>query len=102
MADSNLNKNPTSYSSCSTSQRDGLSCEASISPVLVVEMSQTSSIDSAELTFPVDRQNEKNASKDTPVKDLVNIEDSVCQHDLTTHSLTHSLPESLLANSLPS
>uniref|UniRef100_H0V6D1 Serine/threonine-protein kinase 33 n=1 Tax=Cavia porcellus TaxID=10141 RepID=H0V6D1_CAVPO len=70
MADSNLNKNPTSYSSCSTSQRDGLSCEASISPVLVVEMSQTSSIDSAELTFPVDRQNEKNASKDTPVKDL--------------------------------
>lgn len=107
MADSSLNKNFTSCPSCSsTSQKGGLSSEASISPVLVVEMSQTSSVDSTESVFPPDRKKEKNTSRDAPGKDLVNIEDSACQHNLTTHSLVPFLasflfPESLSAHSLP-
>ncbi|XP_005380280.1 PREDICTED: serine/threonine-protein kinase 33 isoform X2 [Chinchilla lanigera] len=71
MADSNLNKNSTRCTSCSsTSPKDGLYCEACISPVLVVEMSQTSSTGSTELFFPPDRKKEKNTSKDTSGKDL--------------------------------
>ncbi|XP_010613651.1 serine/threonine-protein kinase 33 isoform X1 [Fukomys damarensis] len=71
MADSSLNKNSTNCpSSSSTTQKDGLSCGASISPVLVVEMSQTSSADSTEFLFPPDRKKEKNTSRDISGKDL--------------------------------
>ncbi|KAM5247407.1 serine/threonine-protein kinase 33 [Ctenodactylus gundi] len=74
MADSGLSKNCTKCSSCSsTSQRDVLcecSCKASISPVQVIEMSQTSSIESGEFLFPQDRQKERNTNRDISGKDL--------------------------------
>ncbi|EHB13074.1 Serine/threonine-protein kinase 33 [Heterocephalus glaber] len=69
MADSSLNKNSTNCPS--SSQKDGLYCDASISPVLVVEMSQTSSTDSTEFLFPPDRKKEKITSRDVSGNDLL-------------------------------
>ncbi|XP_012509641.1 PREDICTED: serine/threonine-protein kinase 33 [Propithecus coquereli] len=75
MAGSGFDKNSTKCPSCSsTSKKNELcvcSCKPRFSPVLVVEMSQTSSNASAELLASTERKKEKNSSRDiTSGKDL--------------------------------
>lgn len=81
MADSSCGKKSTKCPNCSSaSQRNVLcvcSCKTKLSPMSVVEMSQTSSTGSSEFTVSPERKKERQASKDsTSGKDLVNIEDS--------------------------
>ncbi|XP_028623948.1 serine/threonine-protein kinase 33 [Grammomys surdaster] len=71
MADHGLDDIPTACPHCASS-RAGLLCvcPAGNSPVLVVEMSQTSSIGSAEIFASQDRKKERNASRESSLKDL--------------------------------
>ena len=94
MADSGGGKKCTKCSNCSsTSQKNVFcvcSCRKSLSPISVVEMSQTSSVASSECALSPERTKEKQSNKDIASgKDLVNIEDSASEHKLTSHSLTH-------------
>jgi serine/threonine kinase 33 len=82
MADPSLNDNPTACPHCASSQAGLLCvCPAGKSPVLVVEMSQTSSIGSTEFFASQERKKERNTSRESSLKDLVNIENSATQID---------------------
>lgn len=82
MADSDLDEVPKKCPHCASSQADLLCvCSAVNTPILVVEMSQTSSIGSADIFASQERRKEKGASREPSVKDLVNIEDSTTQVD---------------------
>ncbi|XP_033260459.1 serine/threonine-protein kinase 33 [Orcinus orca] len=75
MADSSCGKKSTKCPNCSSaSQRNVLclcSCKTKLSPMSVVEMSQTSSTGSSEFTVSPERKKERQASKDsTSGKDL--------------------------------
>ncbi|MBZ3878543.1 Serine/threonine-protein kinase 33 [Sciurus carolinensis] len=74
MADSDLNKISRQCPHCSsTSQNNGLrlcSCTSNCSPVLVVEMSQTSSLASSEVLLSTERKKEKSVSRESSGKDL--------------------------------
>ncbi|XP_036716021.1 serine/threonine-protein kinase 33 isoform X5 [Balaenoptera musculus] len=75
MADSSCGKKSTKCPNCSSaSQKNVLcvcSCKTKLSPVSVVEMSQTSSIGSSEFIFSPERKKERQTSKDiTSGKDL--------------------------------
>ncbi|XP_028357382.1 serine/threonine-protein kinase 33 isoform X2 [Physeter macrocephalus] len=75
MADSSCGKKSTKCPNCSSaSQKNVLcvcSCKTKLSPVSVVEMSQTSSIGSSEFIVSPERKKERQASKDiTSGKDL--------------------------------
>ncbi|XP_029064938.1 serine/threonine-protein kinase 33 isoform X3 [Monodon monoceros] len=69
MANSSCGKKSTKCPNCSSaSQKNVLcvcSCKTKLSPVSVVEMSQTSSIGSSEFTVSPERKKERQASKDT-------------------------------------
>ena len=100
MADSSCGKKSTKCPHCSSaSQKNALctcSCKTKLSPMSVVEMSQTSSTGSSEFIFSPEKKKEKGASKDvTSGKDSVNIKDSTSQHKLMSHSLIPSLHSSL-------
>uniref|UniRef100_A0A8C6EH38 Serine/threonine-protein kinase 33 n=1 Tax=Microcebus murinus TaxID=30608 RepID=A0A8C6EH38_MICMU len=74
MADSGFNKKSTKCPSCSSAFKKNelcvCSCKTKLSPVLVVEMSQTSSTASTEALALPERKKEKNTSRDIgPVKD---------------------------------
>uniref|UniRef100_A0A8C5KIL2 Serine/threonine-protein kinase 33 n=1 Tax=Jaculus jaculus TaxID=51337 RepID=A0A8C5KIL2_JACJA len=72
MANNGLDKKPTKCPTRESSQAELLcvnSCTSSIAPVLVVEMSQTSSINSAEILVAPERIKEKTSSKETALKD---------------------------------
>ncbi|KAG3285775.1 serine/threonine-protein kinase 33 [Ictidomys tridecemlineatus] len=87
MADSDLNKISRQCPHCSsTLQNNGLrlcSCASNYSPVLVVEMSQTSSIASSEIVVSAERKKEKSISREPSGKDLTsrtsNVERKPCQ-----------------------
>ncbi|XP_047373573.1 serine/threonine-protein kinase 33 isoform X2 [Sciurus carolinensis] len=87
MADSDLNKISRQCPHCSsTSQNNGLrlcSCTSNCSPVLVVEMSQTSSLASSEVLLSTERKKEKSVSRESSGKDLTsrtsNVERKACQ-----------------------
>ncbi|XP_048653593.1 serine/threonine-protein kinase 33-like isoform X1 [Marmota marmota marmota] len=87
MADSDLNKISRQCPHCSsTLQNNGLrlcSCTSNYSPVLVVEMSQTSSIASSEIVVSAERKKEKSISREPSGKDLTsrtsNVERKPCQ-----------------------
>ncbi|XP_069410594.1 serine/threonine-protein kinase 33 isoform X4 [Ovis canadensis] len=68
MADSSCGKKSTKCPHCSSaSQKNALctcSCKTKLSPMSVVEMSQTSSTGSSEFTFSPEKKKEKGASKD--------------------------------------
>lgn len=82
MADNGLEEVPKKCPHCASSQADLLCvCPAVNAPVLVVEMSQTSSIGSADIFASQERRKEKSASREPSMKDLVNIEDSSTQTD---------------------
>ncbi|XP_017177432.1 serine/threonine-protein kinase 33 isoform X4 [Mus musculus] len=71
MADPSLNDNPTACPHCASSQAGLLCvCPAGKSPVLVVEMSQTSSIGSTEFFASQERKKERNTSRESSLKDL--------------------------------
>ncbi|XP_021064742.1 serine/threonine-protein kinase 33 isoform X1 [Mus pahari] len=71
MTDPSLDDNPTACPHCASS-RAGLLCvcPAGKSPVLVVEMSQTSSIGSTEFFASQERKKERNTSRESSLKDL--------------------------------
>ncbi|XP_031243664.1 serine/threonine-protein kinase 33 isoform X1 [Mastomys coucha] len=71
MADHGLDDIPTVCPHC-TSPQDGLLCVCSAgkSPVLVVEMSQTSSIGSTDIFASQERKKERNSSRESSLKDL--------------------------------
>lgn len=80
MADHHLDEVPTACPHCASSQAGLLCvCPAGNSPVMVVEMSQTSSIGSIDIFTSQERKKERNASRESSLKDLVNIEDSTTQ-----------------------
>lgn len=82
MADHGLDEIPSQCPHCASSQADLLCvCSTVNSPVLVVEMSQTSSIGSTDNFTTQERKKERNSSREPSVKDLVNIEDSTIQTD---------------------
>nr|XP_009458177.3 serine/threonine-protein kinase 33 isoform X1 [Pan troglodytes]XP_016775792.2 serine/threonine-protein kinase 33 isoform X1 [Pan troglodytes]XP_054518008.1 serine/threonine-protein kinase 33 isoform X1 [Pan troglodytes]XP_054518009.1 serine/threonine-protein kinase 33 isoform X1 [Pan troglodytes]XP_054518010.1 serine/threonine-protein kinase 33 isoform X1 [Pan troglodytes]XP_054518011.1 serine/threonine-protein kinase 33 isoform X1 [Pan troglodytes]XP_054518012.1 serine/threonine-protein k len=75
MADSGLDKKSTKCPDCSSASQKDVLCVCSsktrVPPVLVVEMSQTSSIGSAESLISLERKKEKNINRDiTSRKDL--------------------------------
>lgn len=71
MADHGLDEIPTACPHCASSQAGLLCvCPAGHSPVLVVEMSQTSSIGSADIFASQERKKERNASRESSLKDL--------------------------------
>lgn len=112
MADSDLYKKSIECPYCSSASQKDVLCVCSsktrVPPVLVVEMSQTSSIGSAESLISLERKKEKSINRDiTSGKDLVNIKDSTSKHKLISCSLMALLASSishefLLVNSLPS
>lgn len=76
MADHVSDEMPTKCPHCTSSEEHRLClCSAVNSPVLVVEMSQTSSIGSADSFASQEKKKEKNASREPSTKDLVNMED---------------------------
>lgn len=80
MADHHLDEVPTACPHCASPQAGLLCvCPAGNSPVMVVEMSQTSSIGSIDIFTSQERKKERNASRESSLKDLVNIEDSTTQ-----------------------
>lgn len=82
MADNGLDEIPKKCPHCASSQADLLCvCSAVNTPILVVEMSQTSSIGSADIFASQERRKEKSASREPSTKDLVTIEDSSTQID---------------------
>nr|XP_048316473.1 serine/threonine-protein kinase 33 isoform X1 [Myodes glareolus]XP_048316474.1 serine/threonine-protein kinase 33 isoform X1 [Myodes glareolus]XP_048316475.1 serine/threonine-protein kinase 33 isoform X1 [Myodes glareolus]XP_048316476.1 serine/threonine-protein kinase 33 isoform X1 [Myodes glareolus] len=71
MADSDLDEVPKKCPHCASSQADLLCvCSAVNTPILVVEMSQTSSIGSADIFASQERRKEKGASREPSMKDL--------------------------------
>ncbi|XP_034377474.1 serine/threonine-protein kinase 33 [Arvicanthis niloticus] len=71
MADHGLDEIPTACPHCASSRASlRCVCPAGNSPVLVVEMSQTSSIGSAEIFASQDRKKERNSSRESSLKDL--------------------------------
>uniref|UniRef100_A0A8C3VZF9 Serine/threonine-protein kinase 33 n=1 Tax=Catagonus wagneri TaxID=51154 RepID=A0A8C3VZF9_9CETA len=75
MADSSCGKKPAKCTSCSASSHRNVlclcSCKTKLSPMSVVEMSQTSSVGSSEFTVSPERRKERQASKDiAAVKDV--------------------------------
>lgn len=100
MADNSCGKKSTECPHCSSaSQKKALcicSCKTKLSPMSVVEMSQTSSTGSSEFIVSPEKKKEKGASKDVASgKDSVIIKDSTSQHKLVSHSLIPSLHSSL-------
>lgn len=82
MADNGLDEVPKKCPHCASSQANLLCvCSAGNTPMLVVEMSQTSSVGSADIFTSQERRKEKGASREPSMKDLVNIEDSTTQVD---------------------
>lgn len=71
MADHHLDEVPTACPHCASSQAGLLCvCPAGNSPVMVVEMSQTSSIGSIDIFTSQERKKERNASRESSLKDL--------------------------------
>ncbi|XP_051048608.1 serine/threonine-protein kinase 33 [Phodopus roborovskii] len=71
MADHGLDEIPKKCPHCASSEDDRFClCSGVNSPVLVVEMSQTSSIGSAENFTSQERKKERNASREPSMKDL--------------------------------
>ncbi|XP_054438348.1 serine/threonine-protein kinase 33 isoform X2 [Pteronotus mesoamericanus] len=74
MADSDFGKNPTTCSNCSSTQEDVLcvcSYNTGLSPVLVVEMSETSSISFSDISVSLEKKKEQQTIKDDSfVEDL--------------------------------
>ncbi|XP_015852768.1 serine/threonine-protein kinase 33 [Peromyscus maniculatus bairdii] len=71
MADHGLDEIPSQCPHCASSQADLLCvCSTVNSPVLVVEMSQTSSIGSTDNFTTQERKKERNSSREPSVKDL--------------------------------
>ncbi|XP_051005328.1 serine/threonine-protein kinase 33 [Acomys russatus] len=71
MADHGLDEIPTKCPHCASSQAGLLClCSAGNPSVLVVEMSQTSSIGSIENCTPQERKKERNVSRESSIKDL--------------------------------
>lgn len=71
MADNDLDEVPKKCPHCASSQADLLCvCSAVNTPILVVEMSQTSSIGSADIFASQERRKEKSASREPSTRDL--------------------------------
>ncbi|XP_060223059.1 serine/threonine-protein kinase 33 isoform X2 [Meriones unguiculatus] len=71
MADHDLGEKPTKCPNCASSQAGLLClCSPSQAPVLVVEMSQTSSIASSEMFASQERKKERISSRESSLKDL--------------------------------
>uniref|UniRef100_A0A8C6RIA7 Serine/threonine-protein kinase 33 n=1 Tax=Nannospalax galili TaxID=1026970 RepID=A0A8C6RIA7_NANGA len=64
MADNDMDKKSATCPDCSSSQSDLCVCEGGNPPVLVVEMSETSSIGSVEILALPERKKERNGSKE--------------------------------------
>ena len=96
MADSGVRKKPTTCSHCSSASQEDVLCICSygarLSPVSVVEMSETSSIACSDISISPERKKEQQIIKDNSSgKDGVNIKDSTSQHKLKSPSLMPSL-----------
>ncbi|XP_026636912.1 serine/threonine-protein kinase 33 isoform X2 [Microtus ochrogaster] len=92
MADNGLEEIPKKCPHCASSQADLLCvCSAVNAPVLVVEMSQTSSIGSADIFASQERRKEKSASREPSVKDLstrLNVERKASQPQWSRSNVT--------------
>ncbi|XP_057634595.1 serine/threonine-protein kinase 33 isoform X2 [Chionomys nivalis] len=92
MADNGLGEIPKKCPHCASSQADLLCvCSAVNAPVLVVEMSQTSSIGSADIFASQERRKEKSASREPSMKDLstrLNVERKASQPQWSRSNVT--------------
>ncbi|XP_050019275.1 serine/threonine-protein kinase 33 [Alexandromys fortis] len=92
MADNGLEEVPKKCPHCASSQADLLCvCPAVNAPVLVVEMSQTSSIGSADIFASQERRKEKSASREPSMKDLstrLNVERKASQPQWSRSNVT--------------
>lgn len=92
MADNGLDEIPKKCPHCASSQADLLCvCSAVNTPILVVEMSQTSSIGSADIFASQERRKEKSASREPSTKDLstrLNVERKASQPQWSRSNVT--------------
>ncbi|XP_075830938.1 serine/threonine-protein kinase 33 [Microtus pennsylvanicus] len=92
MADNGLEEIPKKCPHCASSQADLLCvCSAVNAPVLVVEMSQTSSIGSADIFASQERRKEKSASREPSTKDVstrLNVEKKASQPQWSRSNVT--------------
>lgn len=89
------NQRPPPCPHCSAASQEDVLCacsrRAGLSPVSVVEMSETSSINCSDTSISLDRKKDQQIKDNASGKDGVNGKDSTSQHKLKSHSLKPSL-----------
>ncbi|XP_029412185.1 serine/threonine-protein kinase 33 isoform X4 [Nannospalax galili] len=105
MADNDMDKKSATCPDCSSSQSDLCVCEGGNPPVLVVEMSETSSIGSVEILALPERKKERNGSKEVPTKELptkvLNVDRKASQQQWNRGSVTEGkVPHTRMENGM--